>query len=76
MDTTRSKKSEQAKGSEPSELNARATENSRVVEDLVARRAYERFEERGREDGHDVEDWLAAERELGRREESERRNSN
>jgi hypothetical protein len=32
--------------------------------DLVERRAYERYCERGCEDGHDLEDWLAAEREL------------
>jgi len=30
----------------------------------VARRAYERFLARGGSHGHDVEDWLAAEREL------------
>jgi hypothetical protein len=30
----------------------------------VARRAYEIFRLRGGADGHDVEDWLAAEREL------------
>jgi hypothetical protein len=33
--------------------------------DLVARRAYQRYEERGREDGHDVDDWLSAEHEVG-----------
>lgn len=32
--------------------------------DAVARRAYELFEERGREPGHELEDWLAAEAEL------------
>lgn len=30
----------------------------------IERRAYELYLERGREDGHDLEDWLAAEREL------------
>lgn len=30
----------------------------------VARRAYDRYLARGREDGHDVDDWLQAEREL------------
>ena len=34
-----------------------------VETDAIARRAYERFEERGREHGHDIEDWLDAERE-------------
>lgn len=30
----------------------------------IAARAYELYLQRGREDGHDVEDWLAAEKEL------------
>lgn len=30
----------------------------------IAQRAYRRFEERGYEHGHDVEDWLEAEEEL------------
>jgi hypothetical protein len=34
------------------------------VSDLIRRRAYELFEERGRQPGHDVEDWLQAEREI------------
>lgn len=33
----------------------------------IALEAYARYVERGREDGHDVEDWLAAERRLRRR---------
>ena len=33
-------------------------------QDIIARRAYELFEERGREDGHDLDDWLQAEDEL------------
>lgn len=32
--------------------------------DAVARRAYDLYLARGREEGHDVEDWLQAEREL------------
>jgi hypothetical protein len=32
--------------------------------DDIARRAYERWEARGRQHGHEVEDWLAAEAEL------------
>lgn len=39
-------------------------ESSRGDEDLVARRAYQRYEERGREDGHDQDDWFEAEREI------------
>jgi outer membrane protein TolC len=30
----------------------------------IARRAYELYEERGREHGHDIDDWLQAERDL------------
>jgi hypothetical protein len=36
--------------------------------DDIARRAYERYEARGREDGHDQEDWFEAEREAQNRE--------
>jgi hypothetical protein len=32
--------------------------------DLIALRAYQRYEARGREDGHDMDDWFAAEQEL------------
>ena len=35
--------------------------------DEIARRAYERFEERGRADGNDQADWFEAERELRNR---------
>jgi hypothetical protein len=39
--------------------------------DDVARRAYELFQARGAEPGHDLENWLEAERELGRTSASE-----
>jgi len=32
--------------------------------DLICKRAYQLFEERGRQPGHDVDDWLQAEREI------------
>ena len=32
--------------------------------DAIAHRAYELFQERGREMGHDLDDWLRAEHEL------------
>jgi hypothetical protein len=35
-----------------------------ITDTEIARRAYDRYLARGREDGHDVEDWLQAEREL------------
>jgi len=34
--------------------------------DEISRRAYERYEERGREHGHDLDDWLEAERDVQR----------
>lgn len=34
------------------------------VEEQIRRRAYELYEARGREDGHDLEDWLQAEAEV------------
>jgi Protein of unknown function (DUF2934) len=36
----------------------------RELEDQIRLRAYELYEERGREDGHDEEDWLRAKEEL------------
>ena len=35
-----------------------------TVRDTIARRAYALFEERGREPGRDVDDWLRAEHEI------------
>ena len=34
------------------------------VSEQIGRRAYELYETRGREDGHDLEDWLRAEEEI------------
>lgn len=46
--------------SEPGEIKPR----SESMADAIARRAYELYCARGYEDGHDVEDWVNAEREL------------
>lgn len=35
-----------------------------VTEELIRQRAYGYYEQRGREDGHDLEDWLRAEAEI------------
>ena len=35
-----------------------------ITKDVIAQRAYALYLARGREDGHDVEDWLQAEGEL------------
>ena len=47
----------------------RPTENERVTDstitkDAIARRAYALYLARGAQEGHDLEDWLQAEREL------------
>ena len=34
------------------------------LQDQIRRRAYELYEERGKEDGNDLDDWLRAEAEL------------
>ena len=34
------------------------------LEEEIRRRAYELYEKRGREDGHDLDDWLRAEAEI------------
>jgi Protein of unknown function (DUF2934) len=36
----------------------------RPLRNEIAERAYHFYETRGRQDGHDVDDWLSAEREL------------
>ena len=41
-----------------------AEDHRAITKDEVAQRAYELFLARGRVDGHDVEDWLEAERQL------------
>jgi len=35
-----------------------------LTEELIRQRAYQLYEERGHEDGHDLEDWLRAEAEM------------
>jgi Protein of unknown function (DUF2934) len=37
---------------------------SEISQELIARRAYLLYLARGAEDGHDIDDWLQAEREL------------
>jgi hypothetical protein len=35
-----------------------------LTEEIIRRRAYARYERRGREDGHALEDWVTAEAEI------------
>jgi len=43
---------------------ATAISESQELENKIRQRAYELYEARGREDGHDLEDWLRAEEEI------------
>lgn len=56
MSTDLTKKSPTAVTREPQEL-----------ENQISLRAYELYEARGREDGHEQEDWLRAEEEITRK---------
>jgi hypothetical protein len=47
-----------------STVTSSTTEHSSFLTDEIARRAYEIYLARGAEDGHDIEDWIAAEREI------------
>jgi DUF2934 family protein len=46
---------------QPTDIASRPHPN---LEEEIRRRAYEIYEERGREDGHDLDDWLRAEAEV------------
>ena len=54
---------ERSPGSSDDEMRVSAQIEGALRGDLIARRAYELYEERGREDGHDWDDWFRAERE-------------
>lgn len=58
----------------PSSNDAPTTTNRSMISDdeAVRSRAYEKYEERGREQGHDLDDWLEAERELHETQEDRR----
>ena len=48
----------------PKKSPASATRDPQELEDQIRQRAYELYEERGREDGHELEDWLRAKEEI------------
>ncbi len=50
-------------GKQPQPINS----EPQNVEEAIRTRAYELYEERGREDGHELNDWLRAEQEVTRR---------
>ena len=49
---------------EKNPLTRAAASQSEPVDEQIRRRAYELYEARGREDGHDLEDWQQAEAEI------------
>ncbi|HEV2732269.1 MAG TPA: DUF2934 domain-containing protein [Terriglobales bacterium] len=49
--------------SDPTPIKPRSQKPAEL-EDQIRRRAYELYEQRGRVDGHELEDWLQAEAEL------------
>ena len=46
--------------------DGRTASHTGLPQESVARRAYERYEERGKEPGHELEDWLEAEKDVQR----------
>ena len=48
----------------PSKKLPTAINEPQELEHQIRERAYELYEERGREDGHDEEDWLRAKEEI------------
>jgi len=52
----------------PSNPTKKPLSERKVLEDQIRQRAHELYEARGREDGHDVEDWLRAEGEITEKE--------
>jgi len=51
----------------PKKPPATATREPQELEYEISVRAYELYEARGREDGHELEDWLRAEDEVTKR---------
>jgi len=47
-------------------ITAQVAESSNELEAQIRARAYKLYEQRGREDGHELDDWLEAEAELAR----------
>jgi hypothetical protein len=62
--TPRTPKTSAPKVARASKSKVKSNPEAPPAHDTIAARAYERFCTRGHEHGHDVEDWLAAEREL------------
>ncbi len=48
------------------EAGTKSAKGVQNLEEEIRRRAYELYEQRGRQDGHHMEDWLRAEEEVTR----------
>ena len=48
----------------PTKTQAADVATNPNLDAVIRRRAYELYETRGREDGHDLDDWLLAEEEI------------
>jgi len=62
---------------EPSTLSPKSDEPTVLIpiDQQIRRRAYELYEQRGRTNGHDLDDWLQAEREIKARRRTRQRHS-
>jgi Protein of unknown function (DUF2934) len=57
-------KSSQVVPSAPIEADLQKADRDGELQDQIRARAYQLYEQRGRDDGHDLDDWLQAEAEL------------
>jgi hypothetical protein len=57
-------KSSQVVPSVPIKTNLQKTDGGSELRDQIRARAFQLYEQRGRDDGHDMDDWLQAEAEL------------
>ena len=48
----------------PLKTITQTTESTSELQEQIRRRAYELYEQRGRDDGHELDDWLQAESEV------------
>jgi DUF2934 family protein len=48
----------------PAPQTNQITHSTSELQEQIRRRAYELYEQRGRDDGHELDDWLRAESEL------------
>jgi tellurite resistance protein len=48
------------------QTSTQVTKSTQQLQEQIRRRAYEFYEQRGGEDGHELDDWLQAESELTR----------